>query len=156
MDGLKRWLDQQMADRLVEPTSSFGKALAYMQDHGETLTRFMAIEGASLDNNVVERALKWFIRHANSLFFATEHSAYLASVLTSLIATCLYAGVNALESLVALQEHRATVFVQSSGVVALDLSRASRPALAHAAPIGRHVGPIGVAIPQHNDQHTRG
>ena len=83
----------------MEPTSSFGKALAYMQDHGETLTRFMAIEGAPLDNNVVERALKWFIRQRqNSLFFATEHSAYLASVLTSLIATCLYAGVNALES----------------------------------------------------------
>ena len=30
---------------------------------------------------------------------------------SSLIATCLYAGVNALESLVALQEHRAAVFV---------------------------------------------
>jgi transposase len=112
MDGLKRWLDQQMADRLVEPTSSLGKALAYMQDHGETLTRFVAIEGSPLDNNVVERALKWFIRQRqNSLFFATEHSAYLASVLTSLIATCLYAGVNALESLVALQEQRAAVFV---------------------------------------------
>jgi hypothetical protein len=44
------------------------------------------------------------------LFFATEHSAYIASVLTSLIATCLHAGVNALEYLVALQEHRSEVF----------------------------------------------
>jgi hypothetical protein len=31
-------------------------------------------------------------------------------MLTSLIATCLHAGVNALEYLVALQEHRAAVF----------------------------------------------
>jgi transposase len=31
-------------------------------------------------------------------------------VLTSLIATCVYAGVNAVEYLVALQEHRAEVF----------------------------------------------
>ena len=34
---------------------------------------------------------------------------YLTSVLTSLIATCLYAGVNAVEYLVALQEHRGEV-----------------------------------------------
>jgi len=55
--------------------------------------------------------LKLFIRQRkNSLFFATEHSAYIASVLTSLIATCLHAGVNALEYLVALQEHRSEVF----------------------------------------------
>jgi len=59
----------------------------------------------------VERALKLFIRQRkNSLFYRTEHSAYIASVLTSLIATCLHAGVNALEYLVALQEHRAEVF----------------------------------------------
>ena len=46
----------------------------------------------------------------NSLFYRTEHSAYIASVLTSLIATCIYAGVNVLDYLVALQEHRAEVF----------------------------------------------
>ena len=102
---------QQMADRLVEPNSSLGKAIAYMQDHWETLTRFLEIEGAPLDNNLVERALKLFIRQRkNSLFYKTEYSAYIASVLTSLIATCIHAGVNALEYLVALQEHRAEVF----------------------------------------------
>ena len=64
-----------------------------------------------LDNNTVERALKLFIRQRkNSLFYATEHSAHIASLLTSLIATCIHAGVNALEYLVALQEHRAEVF----------------------------------------------
>ena len=58
----------------------------------------------------MERALKLFIRQRkNSLFFRTEPSAYIASVLTSLIATCLYAGVNALDYLVALQEHRREV-----------------------------------------------
>jgi transposase len=111
MDALKGWLDQQFAERLVEPNSALGKAMAYMQGHWETLTRFVEIAGAPLDNNLVERALKLFIRQRkNSLFFATEHSAYIASVLTSLIAPCLHAGVNALEYLVALQEHRAAVF----------------------------------------------
>jgi len=69
------------------------------------------VERAPLDTNIVERALKLIIRQRkNSLFYATEHSAYIASMLTSLIATCLYAGVNALEYLVALQEHRTAVF----------------------------------------------
>ena len=97
------------ADRrhLVEPNSALGKAIGYMQRHWETLTRFLSVSGAPLDNNLAERALKLFIRQRkNSLFYKTEHSAYIASVLTSLIATCLYAGVNAVEYLVALQEHR--------------------------------------------------
>jgi transposase len=111
MDALKRWLQKQVDERLVEPNSSLGKAMAYMQGHWETLTRFLSVVGAPLDNNLVERALKLFIRQRkNSLFYKTEHSAYIASVLTSLIATCLQAGVNALEYLVALQEHRTEVF----------------------------------------------
>jgi hypothetical protein len=111
MDALKRWLDTQVDDRLVEPNSSLGKAIAYLRGHWDTRTRFLQVERAPLDNNTVERALKLIIRQRkNSLFYATEHSAYIASMLTSLIATCLHAGVNALEYLVALQEHRAAVF----------------------------------------------
>ena len=115
MDELKRWLDKQFDDRLVEPNSSLGKAIAYMQGHWETLTRFWEIAGAPIDNNLVERALKLFIRQRkNSLFYKTEHSAYIASALTSLIATCIHAGVNVLDYLVALQEHRAEVFAEPS------------------------------------------
>jgi hypothetical protein len=111
MAGLYTWLHKQVDDRLVEPNSSLGKALAYLQGHWATLTQFLAVPGAPLDNNLAERALKLFIRQRkNSLFFATEHSAYIASVLTSLIVTCLHAGGNAVEYLVALQEHRREVF----------------------------------------------
>lgn len=111
MEALKQWLDTQLNDHLVEPNSALGKALGYMQKHWETLTRFLSVPGAPLDNNLAERALKLFIRQRkNSLFYKSTHSAYIASVLTSLIATCLYAGVNAVEYLVALQEHRREVF----------------------------------------------
>ena len=110
MDELKRWLDTQIDERQVEPNSSLGKAIAYLRTHWETLTRFLQVENAPLENNIVERALKLVIRQRkNSLFYATDYSAYIASMLTSLIATCLYAGVNALEYLVALQEHRRAV-----------------------------------------------
>ena len=115
MKKLKRWLEQQTAQRLVEPNSSLGKAITYMLDHWSSLTRFLQEPGAPLDNNVAERALKLCIRQRkNSLFYATEHSAYIASVLTSVIATCVQAGVNALEYLVAVQEHRQEVFAHPS------------------------------------------
>lgn len=107
---LQTWLEQQTAQRLVEPNSSLGKAIAYMLEHWPSLTRFLKEPGAPLDNNVAERALKLCIRQRkNSLFYATEHSAYIASILTSVIATCVQAGVNALDYLVAVQEHRQEV-----------------------------------------------
>jgi hypothetical protein len=69
------------------------------------------VPGAPLENNTAERALKLIIRQRkNSLFYATPHSAYVASLLTSLIATCIQAGVNAMAYLVALQENRSAVF----------------------------------------------
>jgi transposase len=108
---LKSWLEQQTAERLVEPNSSLGKAITYMLGHWATLTQCVKEPGAPLDNNVAERALKLAIRQRkNSLFYATEHSAYIASILTSVIATCVQAGVNALDYLVAVQEHRREVF----------------------------------------------
>jgi hypothetical protein len=111
LTGLKAWLEQQGAERLVEPNSSLGQAIAYLLNHWEPLTRFLTVPGAPLDNNVAERALKlWIRQRKNSLFYATEHSAYIASLLTSVIATCVQAGVNALRYLVALQEHRQEVF----------------------------------------------
>lgn len=111
MDALDRWLTTQIDDHLVEPNSALGKAMGSMQNHWVTLTRFLSVPGAPLDNNLAERALKLFIRQRNnSLFYQSEHSAYIASVLTSLIATCLYAGVNAVAYLTALQEHRREVF----------------------------------------------
>jgi hypothetical protein len=112
---LKTWLEQQTVERLVEPNSSVGKAIAYMLEHWATLTQCVKEPGAPLDNNVAERALKLAIRQRkNSLFYATEHSAYIASILTSVIATCVQAGVNALDYLVAVQEHRHEVFANPS------------------------------------------
>ena len=111
--ALREWLEQQFQDRAVEPNSSLGQAFAYLLKRWQTLTQFLRIPGAPLDSNTVERALKLFIRQRrNSLFHASPHGAYVASLLTSLIATCVQAGVNALDYLVALQTHRPAVFRQ--------------------------------------------
>jgi transposase len=115
MDDLKSWLGKQMADRLVEPNSAVGQAIADMQAHWVTLTRCLQIEGAPLDHHLVERALKLFIRQRkNSLFYKSEHRAYMASVLTRLSVTCIYAGVNVIDYFVALQEPRAEVCADPS------------------------------------------
>src|SRR5512144_332009 len=111
--ALREWLEHQFQDRLVEPNSSLGKAFSYLLNRWESLTQFLHVEGAPLDSNAVERALKLIIRQRkNSLFYASSHSAVVASILTSLIATCVQAGGNALEYLVALQTHRSAVFRQ--------------------------------------------
>jgi len=65
----------------------------------------------SIFGKAVRSPLKLFIRQrTNSLVYKTEYSASIARGLTSLIATCLHAGVNALEYLMALHEHRKEVF----------------------------------------------
>jgi hypothetical protein len=58
MQGLKQWLEQQFAERTVEPNSSLGKAFRYLLTHWQTLTRFLQVENAPLENNIAERALK--------------------------------------------------------------------------------------------------
>jgi transposase len=107
MTTLKAWMKKQFEEREVEPNSSLGKAFNDLLGHWETLTRFLHVPGAPLDNNTAERALKLLIRQRkNSLFYATDHSAYVASLLISLMATCVQASVNAMDYLVVLQENR--------------------------------------------------
>jgi len=113
MNELYRWLVGQFDERRVEPNSSLGKALAYLRTHWEKLTQFLRVPGAPLDSNVVERALKLMIRQRNnSLFFASTHSAYVAALLASLIATCAQAQVNVMEYLVSLVDNRSQVLAQ--------------------------------------------
>ena len=134
--ALHDWLEQQVQERAVEPNSSLGQAFAYLLKRWETLTQFLRIPGAPLDSNTVERALKRFIRQRrNSLFYATTHGADVASLLTSLIATCVQAGVNALDYLVALQRHRHAVFRQPAGWLPWNDQENLAPAWAAPAPV---------------------
>jgi hypothetical protein len=111
MDRLQHWLEPQFEARTVEPHRSWGKAFRSLLGPWANLTRFLDVSGAPLDNNTAERALKLAMRQRkNSLFYATDYSAYIASMLTSLMATCLHAGTNALDYGVALQEPRTAVF----------------------------------------------
>jgi hypothetical protein len=89
MEALREWIEQQFGERRVEPNSSLGKALTYLTNHWSGLTKFLTVEGAPLDNNVVERALRLVVLHRkNALFYRTEHGAAVGDILMSLIETC--------------------------------------------------------------------
>lgn len=103
MEGLRRWLVDQLLEDKVEPNSGLGKAVAYMLKLWSKLTLFLRKPGAPLDTNIVERALKLAIRYRkNSLFFQTESGAAVGDLFMSLIETCWLNGINAFAHLVAL------------------------------------------------------
>jgi hypothetical protein len=111
MDALKIWIRKQIDEHLVEPNSALGAAIKYMERHWEKLTRFLSVEGAPLDNNVAERALKLAIRiRKTSMFHRTCHGAAIASILLSLIYTCKLSNKNPVHYLMALQENKSRVF----------------------------------------------
>lgn len=111
MERLKEWLQKQFDQRKVEPNSSMGKAITYMLKHWEPLTLFLRVPGAPLDNNLCEQALKRAILHRkNSLFFKTEHGAYIGDLFMSLIHTCTLNRVNPFHYLTTLQRHSSELF----------------------------------------------
>jgi len=111
MDGLHCWLNSQLEEKKVEPNSGLGKAINYMLGHWQPLTLFLKVEKAPLDNNICERALKMAILHRkNSLFYKTEHGAYIGDLFMSLIHTCVLAKINPFEYLTALQKNSSALF----------------------------------------------
>jgi len=110
MDYLETWLTSQLNDKKVEPNSALGQAISYILKHFKQMTLFLREPKAPLDNNLCERVLKKAILHRkNSLFYKTEHGAYVGDLFMSLIHTCSFCGANPFEYLKALQEHSSSV-----------------------------------------------
>jgi transposase len=108
MEALRQWGEQQLAEHKVEPNSGLGKAIRYLLKHWEKLTLFLRREGAPLDNNICERALKKAILHRkNALFYKTRNGARVGDLFMSLIHTCELCGVNSFDYLTELQRHAA-------------------------------------------------
>jgi hypothetical protein len=110
MEELHRWLHRQLDEKLVEPNSGLGAAIAYLIRHWEKLMLFLRKPGAPLDNNICERALKKAILHRkNALFYKTENGAKVGDLYMSLIYTCELNGTNPFDYLNALQRHSVAV-----------------------------------------------
>jgi transposase len=106
MEKLEEWLTQQIEEKKVEPNSSLGDAIQFMQNHWDKLTLFLRVPGAPLDNNICERALKKAILHRkNAYFYKTENGARVGDMFMTFIHTSELNEVDAFDYLVALQRH---------------------------------------------------
>ena len=110
METLESWMNEQLAERKVEPNSSLGGAFSYMLKRWDKLTLFLRKPGAPLDNNICERALKKAILHRkNALFYKTENGAHVGDIFMTLIYSAELSGVNPFDYLSQLLKHSEAV-----------------------------------------------
>lgn len=103
LEGLRAEFEARMAQRKVEPNSALGGAMNYMLERWESLTRFLRVGGAPLDNNASERLLKTSILHRkNSLHYKTQRGAEVGDVFMTVTGTCRANGVNPFDYMMAV------------------------------------------------------
>ena len=113
---LLRWNNPKLCDDLikqkkVEPNSSMGKAIAYLNNHWEAFTLFLRVPGVPLTNNDYERLIKKAVlNRKNACFFKNETGAKIADILMSVMETCVLNNVNPYNFLIAIQKHSEDVF----------------------------------------------
>jgi hypothetical protein len=106
MAALEQWMQAQFDARRIEPNSTLGEAIRYMQRRWSKLTLFLRVPGVPLDNNIAEQALKKAILHRkNALFYKTLNGARVGDIFMSLIYTAELSGIAPFDYLVALQRH---------------------------------------------------
>ena len=106
MDKIKIWSDELLEKKQVEPNSSLGKAIAYLNNHWDELTLFLRKPGVPLSNNAAERMIKQAVlNRKNGYFFKSEYGAWVGDVLLSLIETCRLNEINPYNYLIAVQTH---------------------------------------------------
>lgn len=77
--------------------------MGYLLDRWETLTKFLRVPGAPLDNNPTERLLKAAILHRkNSLHYKTQRGADVGDAFMTVIETCRANGVNPFDYMLAV------------------------------------------------------
>lgn len=104
------WGEAELANGNVEENSGLGKAISYFNKHYEGLTAFCRLEGAQLDNNRAEQALKLVARNRkNAMFHKTTRGTDVADVVMAMIATAAEAGVNVLDYFNAVQRRQSEV-----------------------------------------------
>jgi len=103
LEKLRKEFQESMDQKKVEPNSALGGAIAYLLDRWETLTRFLRVPGAPLDNNETERLLKSSILHRkNSLHYKTQRGADVGDAFMTVIETCRANGENPFDFILAV------------------------------------------------------
>lgn len=104
MNQLKSYCNSLLDTKSVEPNSSLGKAINYLNNHWEGLTLFLRNGKAPLSNNAGERAIKsQVLIRKNSYFYKSCWGAFVGDTLLSIIKTCNLNSINAYDYLIAIQ-----------------------------------------------------
>ena len=108
MDALHIWMNNIM----LYPKSNFetngplGQAIAYWLKRWDSLTQFLSVLGAPIDNSLSERLVKYaklYIK--NSYFYRTPHGARVGDACMSIIFTCEANHINPYEYLLVLSRN---------------------------------------------------
>lgn len=110
MDEIKTYCNILLNEKRVEPNSSFGKAIAYLNNHWDAFTLFLRVPGVPLTNNDAERLIKRVVlNRKNAYFFKNETGAKIADILMSFMETCVLNKINPYDYLIAVQQYQADV-----------------------------------------------
>jgi hypothetical protein len=110
VDSLYAWCQDQKINRLYEPNSPLGKAMAYLTNHKTMLTEFLRTPGIPIDNNDTEYAGKRPKRHQhNSLSYLTTTGSTVGDIVMTLVSAVKRVDDNAFEYLTFLMRHRSMV-----------------------------------------------
>jgi transposase len=87
LDHFKEWL--QAKHHSVLPSSALGEAITYALNQWESLKVFTRDGRVEIDNNRVERAVRYLVLgRCNWLFLGSDNGGHTAAVLYSLVITC--------------------------------------------------------------------
>jgi transposase len=128
MARLKAYCQELVNTKQVEPNSSLGKAIQYLENHWEGFTLFLRIPGVPVSNNDDERLLKRAVlNRKNAYFFKNEVGAKIADILMSVIETCVLNEVNPYKYLLALQQNNDQVLDNPKSWLPWNYNKALKP-----------------------------
>jgi transposase len=106
LNVIKKHCNFLLNRKRVEPNSSFGKAIAYLNKHWQKLTLFLHMPEVPLCNNENEQLIKRAVLNRNNAhFFKNAKGANYGDILMSCIETCVLNKINPWQYLVDVQEY---------------------------------------------------
>jgi len=135
METLRQELQEAVDQKKIEPNSALGGAVAYVLERWSTLTMFLKVPGAPIDNNQTERLLKNAILHRkNSLHYKTQRGADVGDTFMTVIETCRANGVNPFDYLLAVVRNSDAVRADPGRWMPWNYRQAHEPADPPASP----------------------
>jgi transposase len=128
MEAMRQEFQERMDQKKIEPNSGLGGAVKYLLERWSTLTMFLKVPGAPLDNNETERLLKNAILHRkNSLHYRTQRGADVGDTFMTVIETCRANGVNPFEYMLAIVRNPKAVRADPGRWMPWNYEQANKP-----------------------------